>query len=275
MWQPKLAYAIWSWGVKTPEQMVTGMRDVRDAGFRYFESISAAVEMFRGTLDELKAIVDREQVFPVSFYFHQSGNLAQDVQRVRSAVDFLTAFEVKTITVQAMMKKGGGATQEELDLTVRTIEETAKVVNPCGIFPCLHPHTNTLVMYENEIDYILQRTDPHCVGFAPDTAHLLAGNCDPVAVIRRYADRVKFVHLKDVKKGKKLETVKGAEMEVEVFSDFLELGAGDVDLVGCLRVLKGAGYDGYLCVELDRPPRSHRESAFANKAYLDRTLPKI
>jgi inosose dehydratase len=270
MTKAKLAYAIWPWGLKEEAQMIQGMEDIKAAGFRYFESVATAVDMFKGRTKEFKAIMDQHQVYPVSFYFWNRGDLKNDVAVVEHSLDFLAANKIKRMNIQAAGKKGGGATPEELRLTLDTVQAIGKAAKPYGILPCIHPHANTMVMFENEIDFIMQNTDPAEVGFGPDTAHLTVGRCDPVAITRRYANRVGFTHLKDVRKNKTVEGDAGKNEGFEVFSSFLELGQGEVDIPGFLKVLEDVGYDGYLAIELDKAPVSNKESTAANMKYMQK-----
>jgi sugar phosphate isomerase/epimerase len=55
---------------------------------------------------------------------------------------------------------------------------------------------------------------------------------------------------------------------VEVYSNFRELGEGDIDLKGVFDVLKSADYEGYLCGELDRSRFTNKESAIITMKYL-------
>ena len=45
MSKAKLAYAIWPWGLKTKEQMISALQDIKAIGFNYFESVAAAVDL--------------------------------------------------------------------------------------------------------------------------------------------------------------------------------------------------------------------------------------
>jgi inosose dehydratase len=95
------------------------------------------------------------------------------------------------------------------------------------------------------------------IDFCPDTAHLVAGGGDPAALIRRYSNRLRHVHLKDVHPDP---------------LRFLPLGEGDVDRAGVIGALREAGYDGWLIVELDSYDGDPREAAQRSKAHLDRLL---
>jgi inosose dehydratase len=57
-----------------------------------------------------------------------------------------------------------------------------------------HPHLTTMVEGPGQVADILARSR---IGFCPDTAHFTAGGGDAVELIRRFGDRVRYVHLKD------------------------------------------------------------------------------
>ncbi len=265
MKQPELAYAVWSWGLNEKSQLETALRDVKEAGFSYFESVMKTVEIYEDSFEEFMDLVNREKVYPVSFYFNLMGDEASDLETVKEALDFLRKAGVKRASIQAPYKEGGGASKEELEVLVRTLGGVIDLMAPDGIIPCLHPHANTQVMYENEVDYVMEHSK---IAFGPDTAHLMVGGSDPVEMFKRYADRIEFVHLKDVRKNETVRVDESRNEAFEIYSDFLELGEGDVDLTGIFDVLDASGYAGYITVELDKAPSSQRDSAFKNMEYL-------
>jgi inosose dehydratase len=262
MKRPELAYAVWSWGLSEKSQLETALGDVREAGFSYFESVLKTVHIYENDAGEFMKLVNREKVYPVSFYFNLKGEEALDLEAISGTMDFLKKAGVTRASIQA---PNGPSTQEGLAALVKNLDRIVDLMAPSGVIPCLHPHTHTWVMYENEIDYVMERSK---IDFGPDTAHLMAGGSDPVEVFKRYADRIKFVHLKDVMKNRDVQVDESEHEAFKIYSDFLELGEGDVDIKGVFDVLDAAGYDGYITVELDKAPSSQRESAFKNMEYL-------
>lgn len=262
----KLAYAIWPWGLAKKEQMAQALKDVKEVGYHYFESVESAVTLFQDDQAGFKRLTDEYQVYPASFYFWQRGDYEKDVNTVRQALDFMNTNNVKRMSVQAPGKKGG-ATPAELQHVLKTCAAIGKLTKPHGIVPCIHPHANTMVMYKNEIDFIMQNTNPDEIGFGPDTAHLTVGRCDAVEIYDRYAARIKFTHLKDVKKNKAVAGDGAKKEGFEIYSDFLEMGEGDVDFDGIFKVLDKVGYAGYLTAEIDRSRFGNRRSAEMNMAF--------
>jgi inosose dehydratase len=93
------------------------------------------------------------------------------------------------------------------------------------------------------------------IGFCPDTAHLAAGGGDPAALIRRYPDRVRHVHLKDLR---------------AATTTFLPLGHGDIDFTDVLDAIHEIGYDSWLIVELDYYDGDPAEAARISWSFLEK-----
>jgi inosose dehydratase len=116
-----------------------------------------------------------------------------------------------------------------------------------GFEPVFHHHMGTRVQTPAEIERLLDGTD---VALLVDTGHLTAAGGDPVEAMRDWRDRVRHIHLKDVRRD-----VIHAHPD---WSDawragaFCELGTGDADLAGFLAELDG--YAGWLVVEQDWVP---------------------
>jgi inosose dehydratase len=138
------------------------------------------------------------------------------------------------------------------------VRRAAEVARARGYEPTLHPHTSTFVESPREIERAVELTD---VGLLVDTGHLLLGGSDPLEVLRRFGERVNYVHVKDVKLHVVRQVVDERADVLEGWRRgmFCELGAGDVDLPAFFDALRGAGYDGWVVVEQDRIPRPDEE----------------
>jgi inosose dehydratase len=138
-----------------------------------------------------------------------------------------------------------------------------------------HPHAGTYVETPAEVERLVEITDPAKVGICLDVGHYLVGGGDPVAALRQLGERVTHVHLKDVDpvvlEQLRIGTIAslGSAVRARLFT---ELGAGALDLLGCLRVLAARGYDGWLMVEQDSswPPPS--EAAAIGRRVLAQAL---
>ena len=138
-----------------------------------------------------------------------------------------------------------------------------------------HPHAGTYIETPAEVARLVESTDPVRVGVCLDVGHYLVGGGDPVEALGRLGDRVTHVHLKDVDPVvlKQLRSGEVRDFGSAVHARlFTELGAGALDLLGCLRVLADRGYDGWLMVEQDSSWSPPTEAAAIGRRVLAQAL---
>ena len=74
---------------------------------------------------------------------------------------------------------------------------------------------------------MLENTNPEYVSFELDVFWIQFGGGDPVALLKKYGDRWKLMHLKDMKHGTKKDLTGGTDVENNV-----PLGTGEIDMGG-------------------------------------------
>lgn len=67
-----------------------------------------------------------------------------------------------------------------------------------GVRLCLHPHADSHIQTQQEIERFLDGTDERWVSLCLDTGHVAYGGGDAVDLIRRYRQRVGYVHIKQM-----------------------------------------------------------------------------
>src|SRR5262249_31064700 len=125
-----------------------------------------------------------------------------------------------------------------------------------GMRVVVHHHAGTFVETPDEIDRLLVATDPELVGLLLDTGHAVYGGADPLEVLRRHGDRVRYLHLQDVRAGElaRVRTTGIAMAEAWRHGVFCPLGEGVVDFPRVVEALRSRGYQGWLIVEQDVVP---------------------
>ena len=158
------------------------------------------------------------------------------------------------------------------------LHDLARATLDAGARIAFHPHAGTFVETPAETERLMTETDPELVPLCLDVGHWLVGGGDPVAALQRYGERVTHLHLKDVDPTV-LERLRNGELDGfdEAIRErmFTELGAGLLDLDGCLAVLAERDYRGWLMVEQDSgwPPPS--ESAAIGRRVLAAALGRL
>ena len=126
----------------------------------------------------------------------------------------------------------------------------------------------TGVQTVEEIDRLMDETDPELVFLLFDSGHLSFAGIDPIPVLKKYIKRIKHVHLKDLRL-KVYEEVKKQNMS---FLDAVRAGVftvpgdGDVDFTSIFDVLAENDYEGYVLVEAEQDPAKANPFEYAVKA---------
>lgn len=158
--------------------------------------------------------------------------------------------------------------EREWDLLCGGLNKLGKAAADRGFKLCFHHHMGTVVQTAEETDRMMANTDPRYVFLCYDTGHFTFAGEDPLAMLKKYVDRVGHVHLKDMR----LPVVEEARRNNWSFLQAVRNGAftvpgdGDVDFDPVLKVLSGAGYQGWLLVEAEQDPAKADPLAYAIKA---------
>ena len=125
-----------------------------------------------------------------------------------------------------------------------------------GLRVVFHPHVDTHVEYENQIENFLQDTDPDRVSLCLDTGHHAYRGGDPVSFMRRHNERIPYLHLKSVDPDimKRVETEKVPFATAVAMDMFCEPSKGVVDFPAFRDALQEVDYDGWAIVEQDMSP---------------------
>jgi sugar phosphate isomerase/epimerase len=128
--------------------------------------------------------------------------------------------------------KNGLLTIQDAMKVVDDFNRIGKYLKEQGIIFCYHAHGYEFQPYENGtlLDYIINNTNPEYVSFEMDIFWIQFGGGDPVALMKKYPNRWKLMHLKDIRKGAKkdLTGLTGPENDVV-------LGTGEIDIPAILR----------------------------------------
>ncbi|SDI22680.1 2-keto-myo-inositol dehydratase [Alteribacillus persepolensis] len=138
---------------------------------------------------------------------------------------------------------------------IRAISERAW--KQYGIRPVVHPHAGSYIEFEDEIIKLIEDIPYETAGLCLDTGHLYYSKMDPVTWLRDCADRVDYIHFKDIN-GKMYEEV--MEEHIRFFDACAKgvmcpIGQGIIDYNFIHQLLEDINYHGYITIEQERDPR--------------------
>jgi len=138
--------------------------------------------------------------------------------------------------------ENGVLTFENAKKAVKDFNKAGKILKDNGLIFCYHAHGYEFQPYENGtlLDYIFKNTNPEYVSFQMDIFWIQFGGGDPVALLKKYGNRWKLMHLKDMRKGTKKDLTGLTSTENDV-----TLGTGELDIPSILKEAKKIGIKHY------------------------------
>ena len=249
----------------------SSFRECKHLGYDYLENFAFIADYFPDP-QELIDMQKRNGVELVNLYGHFMFDEEAAIETGKKQIKFLSDIGGKWYNCQNSSFGDNGPPERPtdnkmVDAMCRITNNLGEYAKTLGITLCFHPHYNTCIFSQSDINRFAANTDPNFVSFCVDTAHTTLANIDPCDLVRQLKDRVAFVHLKDV------DTYALSKAEgTEKMRSFRALGLGTVNFPAFKAALEEIGYDGVLCVELDNPSICNYNSAEFSRKYIKLAL---
>lgn len=233
---------------------------------------------------ELKKALDLRRIEICNQWFSSfliTKPLEEVEKEFRAQLEFLKAMGAKVIgaSEQSYSVQGQEDTpvfghkyvmdDEEWDTFCNGMNYLGKIAKEeYGIALTFHHHMGTVVQDPDEVERMMANTDPEYVSLLFDTGHFTYCGADPLEMVKKYVNRIKHVHLKDIRP----EVVKEVKDNDLSFLEGVRRGAFTVPGDGCIdfdpifKVLEENGYEGYMLVEAEQDPAKANPLEYAIKA---------
>lgn len=161
--------------------------------------------------------------------------------------------------------------KDEWALFMKNVTAVCERAEHWGVRPVIHPHAGGYIEFADEIEQVVRDIPYEVAGLCLDTGHLYYSGMEPTAYLRKYADRLDYVHFKDVNEAV-YQQVLGEHIR---FFDgcgkgsMCPIGTGALDYPAIRRTLEEIGYSGYITIEQERDPRNVETSLRDVKASVD------
>jgi sugar phosphate isomerase/epimerase len=168
--------------------------------------------------------------------------------KYRALVDYTKrAIDVAAELGAGIVVTGGpDRATEPFDPFLDALETLAPHLAGTPVRLALENHYFNSLQFIEDYDYVFRRVDSPSIGITLDTGHFTSAGVDPAAVAARFTDKIFHVHIKD-----------------HIGTQSVALGTGETNNVGMARVLKAAGYTGYLSQELEVADHSTADAVTA------------
>ncbi|MGQ9515469.1 MAG: sugar phosphate isomerase/epimerase family protein [Thermoproteota archaeon] len=159
----------------------------------------------------------------------QHKKMLGDAEKV---VSILSKLGSRKLGISTGEKYGGIKSQDELDIQAEALEKMKEVCEGSGIVMNLHNHIYEVKDGEYELKENIKRIPDIKLG--PDLNWLLRAGIDPFEFLRRYRDRIVYMHVRDQRENRWTEA----------------LGEGDFDIPAFKKVLEEIEFRGDIAIEL-------------------------
>jgi inosose dehydratase len=143
------------------------------------------------------------------------------------------------------MDGSAGLSEQSWREALATLHAVARALRDVlGMRAVFHHHAGTFVETPAEIERLLEQTDPEMIGLLLDTGHAVYGGGDPLELVMRHGQRIRYVHLKDARRSE-LDRVRQTEISMQDAwgrGVFCALGEGVVDFPRLIEALRRRGY---------------------------------
>jgi inosose dehydratase len=220
----------------TPGSDEEALRDIAAAGYAGVELFDGNLLAYRGREDEFRGYLRAGNLKLIAGYsganFIYPDVLDDELWRIEQAAQMVQAFGAEFLVLGGGAVRHGGTREEDFAALAQGLDRAADLAEQYGLTALYHPHLGTMVEGPEALAKVMALTH---VGLCPDTAHLAAGGNDVPDLIRSYAGRIPYIHLKGLQRDP---------------LNFLPLDE-DPEMADIWQAVKDTGFDGWITVELD------------------------
>ncbi|MDQ0246273.1 inosose dehydratase [Bacillus fengqiuensis] len=229
------------------------LKDIAEAGYKGFEIFDGNLMQFKDRKEEFKALLHQYSLELIGVY--TGGNfifpdiLEEELLKIEEVAALASELGARHLVVGGGAVRTNGILESDYADLAKALDQVAAIAETYNLIPSYHPHLGTNVEAPDQLDKLMPLTT---INLCPDTAHIEAGGGNPVEVIKKYADRIKYIHFKDYHNG-----------------EFLPLGEGHQKFDEMIQLLNELGYDDWITVELDSYP-DPKKGAEISRTYLSK-----
>ncbi len=241
----------WQREFKVIDNLGEALRQVKAAGY---EGVEIGVG-FIADLDQPALLRDLLQQHELAYAAVHVGGRMYDrtaarertLPDIRRAAAFGSTAGAEAALISTGAKRDGPLTDDEHAANIEGLREASRIVRDHGLIAYYHNHAYEFADDAVVLQRIMDGVPPELLNLAFDTANAAAllPAAQVPAVIRRYRERIGFMHYKDCR---------GAEL-VEA------LGDGEIDFADVAGALREIDFSGWVVAELEGVPGARRTVA--------------
>lgn len=272
-----------------PDNFMRGLRETAEVGYHYVEYFYPYVAKWENDPSALMDILAKYNMkfesitnsAPLHTNFADASTQKEQIADHVRLLKFNKACGASHLKVNCGASPGPHGNRPEVHkLMAATFTELGKRAVDMGLKFGFHAHVRSAVERQQDVDVLMDLTDPRYVHFVLDTGQVNMGGMDPVALTKKYVSRIIEYHIKDTARNTRGGKITIDPSQIDTTSEdkvgtdrvFFEAGqGGGVDFPAIKAILDQNNWSGWFTIELERS-LSAKRSAVINKMYLEEVL---
>ena len=214
-----------------------------------------------------------------STFFVENNNLESELSRIKETLEFLSAMGAHIINIaecsgsvhsnrSKVLSDKSVFDDGDWDRLIIGLIKTGELCESYSIYPAYHHHMGTGVQTEEEIDRLMSSTVNDKVYLCADSGHMRFSGFDPLPVFERYMDRIRHIHLKDIRESvmAKMLDKDASFLDSVVEGVFTVPGDGMIDFKPIFDVIMKSNYSEWMIVEAEGDPAKSNPLKYAKIA---------
>jgi len=241
--QTDIGVQLYSFRNQFPKDIPGTFEKISKMGIRYLEGGGT----YGMSMDDFKAMLKKNNLEVVSI----GASFEELEKNPQAVVESAKAQGAKYVVCFWIPHYQNEFTVEDVNKAITVFNSAGKVLADNGINLCYHPHGYEFRPYNNEtlFDHLTKNLNPAYANYEMDVFWIKHPGQDPLALLKKYPNRFKLMHLKDRRPGTPGNQNGNADVESNVV-----LGEGDVGIADLIREARKLGLR-YLFIE-DESSRS-------------------
>ena len=159
--------------------------------------------------------------------------------------------------------------RDEIRTYAARLSEVAKWSNDQGMPVAYHHHMGSIIEAEDDVNWLMEYSDPAALRLCFDTGHLLFGGGDVLATLDRWGDRVHHVHFKDIRPDvvAEVRSKRLSFLDAVIGGAFTVPGDGCIDFHAVGKALKAMDFSGWIVVEAEQDPAKAPPKEYSQMGY--------
>jgi sugar phosphate isomerase/epimerase len=196
-----------------------GTPDLREAG-----SGAALAKHARESGLEIAAL------YPPPLNIHSPERRAETFASVAAAIEQAAQIGCRNLVFSPLLPRA----DYDYRMLAEDCERLAAIIGERDVRICLENHHQWPLSYVEDYEKVLTYVSHPAIGITVDTGHFTASSVDSAAFVRRFAERIYHVHLKD-----------------HIGEECVPMGQGETENRAVVEALREIGFDGYLTLEIE------------------------